>query len=315
MADAKCREETEYRKKNGKCCDRCRPGEHWVSDCNGPEKKTECKSCPPGYYTDKPNHLPSCRLCKECSSHNRLVAVSECTITKDRVCECEPGFYCSTNDCEHCQPVTKCPPGQGVKVQPSRTNNTVCAPCERGTFSNVTDYISPCKEYTRCEIYGRTLKSSGNQTADAICGHSKPNCAWMLPAGLWAGFVLNVIVFAIIFWTLRRKSCRAVKTRVPPALVEVAPATLDTPLELSSHCQETRIFESNGKLSPFNPDDTPVICSIQDSLESSPLKGSVSFVKSSHTNGNAGHCHENFFRSHSEPQEDEWCETQEVTAY
>lgn len=31
----------------------------------------------------------------------------------------------------------------------TRTNNTVCAPCEDGTYSNVTDFHSPCLRHTR----------------------------------------------------------------------------------------------------------------------------------------------------------------------
>lgn len=62
----------------------------------------------------------------------------------------------------------------------------------------------------------------------------------------------------------------------------------------------------------FSSDDPLVISCTEDTLNTShpitPLKASVSFVESSNRNGNASYCN-NFFRSQSEPQEDEYCGT------
>lgn len=122
--------------------------------------------------------------------HNRYVTlivlvknrrtVRDCTATKDTECECAPGFFCNDESCGHCHRVQYCPPGQGVKVKgmyvlqkafftcqdpqsgtwtcgvfffssATHTNNTICAACEDGTYSNVTDYLSPCKTHTRSD--------------------------------------------------------------------------------------------------------------------------------------------------------------------
>lgn len=47
---------------------------------------------------------------------NHLKQESCCTAERDTVCVCERGFYCSTPVCDHCQPVTRCSKGSGVKV-------------------------------------------------------------------------------------------------------------------------------------------------------------------------------------------------------
>ena len=69
----------------------------------------------------------------------------------------------------------------------------------------------------------------------------------------------------------------------------------------------------NNDFFPSSSDETVVICGTQDSVDSvdssrpiTPLKVSVSFAESNHTNGyRTG----NFLRTHSEPQEDEYCGT------
>lgn len=98
------------------------------------------------------------------------------------MCACVTGFYCSNERCDHCRPVSNCDPGQGVKVlggflletakinhhvlppiscrnkarisfhlAATRTNNTICAQCEEGTYSNVTDFHSQCQVHTRSD--------------------------------------------------------------------------------------------------------------------------------------------------------------------
>ncbi|KAF0045525.1 hypothetical protein F2P81_002054 [Scophthalmus maximus] len=184
---------------------------HVQADCDG-TKETQCDKCAHGFYTATKNHLTSCQLCKECSSDNNQRKAKECTATANTVCECESGFYCSNDLCDHCQPVTDCLVGEGVKVPATRTNDTVCAPCEEGTYSNVTDFLSPCKTHTRCDDLGREVRILGTRTTNAVCSDILPRCSWMLPAGLWSGLVLSALVLlaVVVCWRAKRKSCGAV---------------------------------------------------------------------------------------------------------
>lgn len=247
-----CSSEDKYKLKDGSCCDRCPAGEHVQADCSG-TTATECAKCGWGKFTATKNYLTKCEVCKECSSDNKQSKASDCTATRDTVCQCRPGFYCSNDDCDHCEPVAQCHPGEGVRLKATRTNNTVCAPCETGTFSNVTDFLSPCKAHTRCEDYGRVLKTWGTPTTDAVCGNFKSHCSWMLPAGLWSGLVLTVIVVLVllVFWRAKRKSYKTVNAS-PAAVEEAIPAPPLTPPELSSHCQESCKIQEH-KLSIYSP--------------------------------------------------------------
>ncbi|XP_037836463.1 tumor necrosis factor receptor superfamily member 5 isoform X2 [Kryptolebias marmoratus] len=297
---------------NGRCCDRCPSGQYVKPKCSD-TNETNCVDCPQGFFTDTENHLLKCLECRKCDHKNGKPATT-CTTKTNTVCECKAGFFCSSDICDHCQHQTPCPLGKGVQVQASRTSDLKCSPCEKGTYSNVTDFSSPCVRHTRCEDIGRELKTPGNSTTDAVCGNFKMSCHWMLPAGLWAGLVLTIIVVmvAFIFWRLRRKSYRTASPRVPVSPVEISPVEIGpavTPHDLFPYGQETCI-ENGCKIPLFISDNPPIVCSTEDSLDSrypiTPLKASVSFVESIHTNGSMK-LSTNFCRSYSEPQEDEWC--------
>ncbi|KAI5620357.1 tumor necrosis factor receptor superfamily member 5-like isoform X2 [Silurus asotus] len=88
--------------------------------------------------------------------------------------------------------------------------DTLCKPCPEGTFNNNTDYITPCRNHTSCLDLGRKLFFPGTTNSDAICGDFIPSCPksyWMLPAGLWAGLILTLILFIIGF------TCRKCKRK------------------------------------------------------------------------------------------------------
>ncbi|XP_040900213.1 tumor necrosis factor receptor superfamily member 5 isoform X2 [Toxotes jaculatrix] len=330
--------------KDGRCCDRCPAGTYAQAECDG-EKPTVCAKCPDGFYTATKNHLNKCQVCRECSSHNNQRKAKECSATENTVCECKSGLYCSNDQCDHCQPVTPCSVGVGVKNPANRTSDTKCAPCEEGTYSNVTDFLSPCKPHTRCEVLGRTLKVHGTKTTNAVCGDFLPRCSWILPASLWSGLVLTALFLfvVVICWRAKRKSYRAASPNAPVTLVEMVPTTDVTSLdlhlpstelnghcqelnghcqELNGHCQELNghCQELNGhcqescamdecKIRLFTTDDDLVNCSKDSSLPITPLKASVSFVESKHNNGSVRYHTANFLRTYSEPQEDEWCGT------
>lgn len=321
IAEMNCSKENEYISKDGKCCDRCDAGSYMKAECDA-TKKTDCEKCGRGVYTATKNHLKSCQVCKDCSSNNNQRKVKDCTAQEDTVCECLTGFYCNNDNCDHCHPVKHCSLGEGVKVPATRTNDTICVSCLEGTYSNVTDYQSPCRSHTRCEDIGRILKTPGTSKTDAICGgliHKIPDCHWMLPASLWSGLVLTALVlFGLIYWRKKRKSYKAASSIMPVTLIERVPMVPDGPLVLPLSTTELKEYQDiciiEGCDKPiFNPDDKAVSDSIQESMDVcppiTPLKASVSFTESTHTNGSAGHCTSSFLRTYSEPQEDEWCGT------
>ncbi|XP_026226404.1 tumor necrosis factor receptor superfamily member 14 [Anabas testudineus] len=300
---------------NGKCCDQCPAGQYVKDVCNA-TKSTVCATCKEGHFTATTNGLTTCHICRVCSFDNKQVNSQNCTTTADTVCECIPGYYCSNKNCDHCLKVTECPVGEGVKTPATRTSDTVCVECGNGTYSNVTDSISGCKPHIRCEDFGRELKTQGTHKADAICGNFiHNNCPWILPAGLWAGLVVTaLILFAIvIYWRAKCRSYRSRSPSVPVTLVDMASAVkpLDLPLpdtKLNGHCQESCAME-DFKIPLFSQDENLVNCSMDSSLPITPLKVSVSFAEPDYINNGGGYCSSNFLRTHSEPQEDEWCGT------
>ncbi|KAM4581220.1 tumor necrosis factor receptor superfamily member 5 [Odontesthes bonariensis] len=298
-------EDNKYRGKDGTCCKRCDPGQYVQAECSTTQE-TKCEGCKRGFYTATENYLPRCEVCKECIPRNRLRKVRECTAQRNTICECLEGFFCSTDECDHCKKVTHCEQGYGVKSQATRTNDTICAECDEGSYSNVTDYSSSCKPHTRCEDLGKDLRSPGTLKADAMCGNFKSHCPWMLPAGLWSGLVLTLLIVAVfIIWRARRKSYKSDSRTVPVTLMEIALEPPLSPLELSSHCQESGT-EDDYKLQLFKTDDTLINCSSHPIIQ---RKLSVSFLESNHNKESSGYDTANFLRSHSEPQEDEWCGT------
>ncbi|TMS11045.1 Tumor necrosis factor receptor superfamily member 5 [Larimichthys crocea] len=288
-----CTNEAKYKSKDGRCCDRCDAGSYMKAECDG-TKQTECAKCGRELYTATKNHLTKCHVCKSCSSSNNQRKVNDCAADRDTVCECVTGFYCSDDQCEHCRPVHHCPKGEGVKVRATRTNDTICAPCEDGTYSDMIDFNEPCQRYTRCEDIGRVLLHKGTKTTDAVCGDFKSHCHWMLPTALWSGLVLTALVlFGLICWKEKRKSYRAASSVTPVTLIEMVPAEpssldLDLPLpstELKVYGKESCTVDGS-YLPLFHPDDNAVNGCTQDSVHSShpitPLKASVSFVESNH---------------------------------
>lgn len=321
----------QYRSESGHCCRKCDAGTHKQKDCDQ-TTETQCTECGRGYFMAAMNSLDKCLKCKSCSSNNNQIQ-HECTARKDTVCACVPGFYCSEDTCDHCRRVSSCPVGEGVKTEATRTNNTVCAPCEAGTFSNVSDPVSRCRAHTRCEDIGRELHARGTSTADAVCGklktcpeldingcpHSQA-CDWRLPAGLWIGLVLtSLTVFALVLvWRIRRRRLhREESLSQPEAPVDVvAEDEVQLKLPLPSKDLNTLYQEETYKplycceLSAFES-DTPVNgCGPEGSTSPiTPLKASMSFSECQRLNGSGSFPTSTYHRTISEPQEDEWCGT------
>ncbi|XP_017686793.1 PREDICTED: tumor necrosis factor receptor superfamily member 14 isoform X2 [Lepidothrix coronata] len=120
------------------CCPMCAAGWRVFKHCTA-RSSTTCIPCVEGTYTDHPNGLTRCRTCKLCDEGANLVTAAACTYTKNTVCGCRPGHFCSSpgpEGCAVCQPYTVCVPGTMVKEWGTATKDHVCEVCPPGTFSS-----------------------------------------------------------------------------------------------------------------------------------------------------------------------------------
>ncbi|XP_056142699.1 tumor necrosis factor receptor superfamily member 5 [Lampris incognitus] len=312
MAQVTCNGETYLSADGTRCCPGCPPGKYVRKDCDD-TKMTECDVCQHETYTDTRNYMRSCLQCMVCYSNQRTV--KECSADGNRRCECNSGYYCSDSSCRHCNPVTHCSVGEGVTVNATKMEDVVCASCQAGTYSNVSDYHSPCLRHSSCKDLGRELKTPGTASADAVCGPFIRQCHWMLPTALWSGLALSILIFllCLIYRRAKRRSYRTASSSVPGVLL---PVTHRCQVEqvfpyLNGHCKERSVVPLIHQ--DPDPDDVAVRCSTPDHEENSPpttpLPSLDAVGESSHKDGNTSNCSRTSFRIHSEPQEDEWCGT------
>ncbi|KAH0514818.1 Tumor necrosis factor receptor superfamily member 14 [Microtus ochrogaster] len=76
--------------------------------------------------------------CPMCNPDMGLVTWRECSSREDTVCRCIPGYFCETQEGDHCStcsPHTNCSLGQRVLERGNYFQDTVCADCPTGTFS------------------------------------------------------------------------------------------------------------------------------------------------------------------------------------
>lgn len=306
-----------------RCCNLCPKGQHVVTACED-SKQTVCGACKYNEYTEDWNFLFNCLKCRPCLSSNNMRTVRECAPELNRQCECMPGFYCKDRSCEHCTPVTQCHPGYGVMEIATTKNDTVCGQCLPGTFSHLKD-LSPCINHTSCDKLGRELKTSGTEISDAVCGIPIPRCHWILPAGLWAGLVVTLILmilFCIIYWRAKKHSyMAAISSACDKTMEEVVPIFTTEPPhpgpESSKHCQESNDGQKGHQTVFYHPDlqfstgNSVMVnpshkhCDIEsDGPSSTPMTISDHYGKS--INHKNGYSTTPSLGIQSEPQEDEW---------
>ncbi|XP_059812059.1 uncharacterized protein LOC132384701 isoform X2 [Hypanus sabinus] len=104
---------TEYEFKDI-CCPKCEPGSYVEEHCTE-YGGTICHSCNTGTYQDSLNADEDCLKCTICGEGTYEILA--CSSTRDTVCDCTEGFYCTniTRDgCRECLKHRHCPPGQQV---------------------------------------------------------------------------------------------------------------------------------------------------------------------------------------------------------
>ncbi|XP_061899280.1 tumor necrosis factor receptor superfamily member 21 isoform X2 [Entelurus aequoreus] len=149
-------------------CDKCPAGTHVSAHCSSTSVR-ECAPCPAGSFTRGENGVVQCHRCQApCPAG--LVEEVPCTATRDRMCTCPSGRFLSGEGGTECTPHSMCPPGTRVRKRGSGTEDVLCKPCTKGTFSHVESRAFKCQAHTDCQAQGLMLLTVGTRETDNVCG-------------------------------------------------------------------------------------------------------------------------------------------------
>ncbi|KAM9355563.1 tumor necrosis factor receptor superfamily member 21 [Pholidichthys leucotaenia] len=148
-------------------CDKCPAGTYVSVHCSQSSMR-ECSPCPKGTFTRRENGAERCHNCRDPCLPG-FIEKAPCTATQDRVCTCPPSSFFSGEDAV-CKPHSPCPLGTRVKKQGSATEDVVCKPCNKGTFSDVESREMKCRNHMDCQAQGLMLLIPGTRETDNVCG-------------------------------------------------------------------------------------------------------------------------------------------------
>uniref|UniRef100_A0A3Q0QTQ1 Tumor necrosis factor receptor superfamily, member 11a, NFKB activator n=1 Tax=Amphilophus citrinellus TaxID=61819 RepID=A0A3Q0QTQ1_AMPCI len=94
--------------KGSRCCKKCQPGHYVYSHCTD-SLQTICFKCNNDEYQPDWNEEKVCFKQKFCDEGEYLRFYTE------EPCRCYPGFQCSSINCEYCEKIPTCPPGEGLQ--------------------------------------------------------------------------------------------------------------------------------------------------------------------------------------------------------
>lgn len=151
-------------------CDKCPAGTYVSVHCSATAVR-ECSPCPQGTFTRRENGVEQCHRCRPPCPAGFLEKTA-CTATQDRVCTCPPNSFLSGDNGTECKPHSLCPPGTRVKKRGSETEDVLCKPCTKGTFSDVESSALKCRNHTDCQAQGLLLLTAGTRETDNVCGPS-----------------------------------------------------------------------------------------------------------------------------------------------
>ncbi|XP_042698450.2 tumor necrosis factor receptor superfamily member 5 isoform X3 [Chrysemys picta bellii] len=151
----------------GRCCHRCAPGLKVRSDCTA-SRNTECEQCEERHFQSSWTKERHCTPHRSCDHNAGLDTRSPGDTKHNAECQCQQGMYCSSRDCQTCLNITACRPGEGVAWKADNFSDTVCVPCEHGTFSNISSSSEPCRPWTRAWPWPQPRPLS---SADLCYGH------------------------------------------------------------------------------------------------------------------------------------------------
>ncbi|KAI4876706.1 hypothetical protein NFI96_017985 [Prochilodus magdalenae] len=140
-------------------CDRCPPGTRLHSHCTE-TRRTVCKPCISGFYTQFWNYIPECIPCDLCGFNQE--ETQKCTPSQNRQCQCKEGYYWSSHFCKKHK---VCPAGQGIKTRGTPFRDTECEECASGYYAAAN---MQCVPHTAC-LADKRLVIHGTNWHDNIC--------------------------------------------------------------------------------------------------------------------------------------------------
>uniref|UniRef100_A0A670ZSE3 Tumor necrosis factor receptor superfamily member 5 n=1 Tax=Pseudonaja textilis TaxID=8673 RepID=A0A670ZSE3_PSETE len=149
----------QYQLKDGRCCNRCPPGEKVAAACSA-ESNTTCSPCEEGHFQASWTKELHCTQHHTCNLTG-LTVYENGTEKQDFICRCREGTHCSSPECETCKPHTSCGAGEGAQREGEGSNHlhdTLCAPCSLGSFSNVSSSTARCQPWSRYAGRGTILE-------------------------------------------------------------------------------------------------------------------------------------------------------------
>lgn len=149
-------------------CNKCPAGTYVSVHCSQAAMR-ECSPCPEGTFTRGENGIEQCHRCRAPCAAGFIEKVP-CTPTQDRVCTCPPNSFLSGEGGSECKPHSLCPPGFRVKRRGSETEDVLCKPCTKGTFSDMGSSMMKCRTHTDCQAQGLVVLSLGTRDTDNVCG-------------------------------------------------------------------------------------------------------------------------------------------------
>ncbi|KAL7388297.1 hypothetical protein ABVT39_010971 [Epinephelus coioides] len=149
-------------------CDKCPAGTYVSVHCS-PTAVRECSRCPEDTFTRGENGMIKCHPCRALCPAG-FIEKAPCTPIQDRVCICPPNSFLSGDGVTECKPHSLCPPGTRVKKRGGETEDVLCKPCTKGTFSDRESRAVKCKIHTDCQAQGLVLLTPGTKETDNVCG-------------------------------------------------------------------------------------------------------------------------------------------------
>ncbi|XP_057678479.1 tumor necrosis factor receptor superfamily member 21 [Corythoichthys intestinalis] len=149
-------------------CDKCPAGTHVSAHCSLNAVR-ECSPCPEGTFTRGENGVSQCHHCRTQCPVGQIEKLP-CTATQDRVCTCPPNSFLSMEGGKECKQHSLCPPGTRVKKRGSETEDVICKPCTKGTFSDLESSALKCQAHSNCKAQGLMLLKVGTRETDNLCG-------------------------------------------------------------------------------------------------------------------------------------------------
>lgn len=120
------------------CCYQCPSGLSPTQPC--PQGPDHCKKqCDPDYYINEDGKCTACVTCLP-----GLVEKAPCSGNSPRICECQPGMYCSTPAVNSC---ARCSEKNVVKFPDTAQKNTICELPSPGSGPNGSN-PDDCKTLT-----------------------------------------------------------------------------------------------------------------------------------------------------------------------